>query len=1066
MSIPSETIALPLVKGVDLQTDARLVAPPSLLEALNTQFAGGGAKKRKGHVATLVKDEDPLELSYAFPGGSVIIAPGLISPTWHYGVGVGQEFRVPGQESVRNWNNLQPEVGKLCGVFSRDNENVAWDGFRFFSYNPSQSAAVSPYFSKVSGEACIPSLKAIPIAKYSEKQAYPEFADNGRTKITAWINGTQPRYVVYDSVSDALIAEGTLTGVSTADWVRCFTLGSWMHVMVHDLGNQKAILHSISADDPNTVNIRSYGDATHFDIWKVSDSEAVLVRTTAEAIFISWIGTLGMGSNSRVNFSYVPTVVTGARTHVAVGLGTQDIGVVWATSTQIGGATFDTTGSVKMEGSIWGLTNPVKRLTLSPKLAQLEAGIEPWDAFWDDGTDLFTRRFWRTSSNSSINLGTSIQRYKFKVCSRAWRVGDRTFLWAGFQSNVQSTWFLLDEQLLPVGKMNFGVADVSGLGSTSRVAGVNFKSGEDYDSNTPRFHSALNYKLRVAPDNSAQALSSIYTEPSPQAVYLDFLPKLRTAQAGRATYIAGAQLWSYDGREITEAGFHLGPEVTLSPSNGGALTALGTYSYRVDLCYRNAQNEEVRSLSILTSSLTLTGSQQTIALTIPSVITRRAKSYFLIYRNAMSSGVPLTNWWLLNSRDPNDATYLANDLTTPTFIYTDTGAVSDTAIQVRELHPATDTYLHPISAPACETIAGGRDRLWVAGGELPPGKVAPSRLFDPGEIPSFNAYLEVQIDRSDRPVTALGFVGEIGVIFKNNATYILDSDGPDNNASGTWNYPRLALADVGAVSQDSILRTSQGLVFQSPAGFRMVGAGGALSTIGLEIDSQIRDFTVVGSIISEKDQELRFYGSSTTWVFNYLYGTWAKWTCGGAGVAKNNDGKALIARSDGYLWVETDGVYLDGGSYYTHRIRTAWLHGGNLGDFQRVRRVGGLGRFADLTNPTHGLRLEIFYDEREFWEHRIEWTMPDAETNQDTWGAATWGAGVWGDTTATINNLKDRTWEWVRRPARQKCSAVSIALEDVDTNGPGFVLSAFTFELARKSGLNRTPARSGTGSYR
>jgi len=137
-----------------------------------------------------------------------------------------------------------------------------------------------------------------------------------------------------------------------------------------------------------------------------------------------------------------------------------------------------------------------------------------------------------------------------------------------------------------------------------------------------------------------------------------------------------------------------------------------------------------------------------------------------------------------------------------------------------------------------------------------------------------------------------------------------------------------------------------------------------------------------------------------------------------------------------------------------------------LGDFQRVRRVGGLGRYADLANPTHSLRLEIFYDEREFWEERVEWTLPDSTTNQDFFGAGDFGDGVFGDTTAVVNQMEDSTWEWERRPARQKCSVFSVALEDVNTDGPGFTLSAFTFELARKQGLDRTPERTGTGSFR
>lgn len=1072
MPIPAETVALPLVKGLDVQTDARLVPAPALLEAENTQFSGGGAKKRRGHTSLLVRTEDRIWNNYTIisgGGGGTTFAPGILFDTWQYGMGYGPVLRESGQEDTDYWTINNPEITKLSGVTSRDNETFLWDSFRALSYTPSQLTAQAPFASEVQGQATMPTLHAVPLGKVNERQAYPEFADNGSTKILTWINASnQAKYAIYDSESDALISSGTFA-VTVADYSRAFTLGAWMHVAVRDNDDDTVKLFSINSQEPNDVTFRSYGAANYFDIWKVSDTEALLARSHAGGVDVTWISTVGSGSVSRTHFGFVPSInASWAQVAIALGVG-DELAVAWSGVDGVAVRVMTLTGALMYQGVLSGSASGLQRLTLSSKYSQTIADThhDIWDVFWDNGTDLKRQRVWAGGAEGSLFLEDGVEktRYRMRLASRAWRVGDRTFVWVGHNSTLQSTWFLLDEGLLPVGKMDFGVADVGGLG-TARLHGINFSGTDGYTGSTANFHLSLAYKLRVAPDNSAQALAGIYTEPTPKSVYLDFYPRLRAAQAGRTTYFAGAQLWAYDGREVVEAGFHTGPEPTTSLSAGGTLTNPGTYSYRVDLCHRNAQNEEVRSLSILTAGVETTGTDKTITLTIPTVLTRRSDSYFLIYRNAMSSGVPLVNWWLLNSRDPNDASYRKNDLSLSTVSFVDNGAVSDTVIQTRELHPATDTYLQPISAPACEIVAAGRDRVWVAGGELPPGKVAPSRLFDPGEAPSFNAYLEFQVDRSNEPVTAMGFIGEVGVFFRPNSTYLIDSDGPDNIAQGFWNPPRLALADVGAVSQDSVARITQGLVFQSPAGIRLLGPGGALNPVGVEVDRALKDFEVVGTLVSEGDQEVRFYGTDTTYVLNYLYGTWARWTCGGIGVAKDNSGLGIIARSDGRLWIETDGIYKDGPTPYRHRIRTSWLHGGNLGDFQRVRRIGGLGRYSDPSVPSHNLRLEIYYDERDHWEERIDWTLPDTTTNQDTWGAGNWGDGVWGDTSATIANLEDLTWEWERDPSRQKCSVFSVALEDVNTDGPGFVLSAFTLELARKQGLNRTPERTGTGTHR
>lgn len=1036
-----DTVALPLIKGLDITTDARLVEPPALLEAENTRFTGGGAKKRRGH--TVLAGRGPEDLAVNPTANVNLFTAGLLT----------DYKREAGAEGTRYYRSPNPEQDSWEGIATRDDEVLPWNGYELFSYLPSDLAASAPNLSAV-GPAILPNLKATPVGKRGEHQTYPEFADNGSVQLLAWISGSTLKYLLSDSVSGAKIAEGSLA-VTSPSYHRVYSMGDWFHVMCLDAG--KVVLFSLYSPEPNDITYRTYGDASHFDIWKVSENDMLYVRTNVDGIHITHLASTGAGLPDYSPLTYVPTFsgtfglisVTSAQTQA------DEIALAWKDTAgdRLCVAVITSLGAVLAEAAIAGTTSGMVRLTVSSHATVTATGHGLFDVFWDNGTDLRTQRFY--VSGAAIAVGTALTRYHQLIASRAFRILDRVFLWTAFSSTLQGTWFLLDEGLSPVGHMDFGVADVSGIG-TSRVTGVNW-----FDAYPTTVQLALNYKLRVTPDGSAQATAGIYTEPSPKAVHLDFLPSLRWAQAGRTTYFAGAQLWAYDGKELVEAGFHTGPEPTLAPSNGGALTLLGTYSYRVDLCHRNAQNEEVRSLSILSNSVALTGAQATITVTLPTVLTRRTDSYFLIYRNAMSSGVPLTEWWLLNSRDPSDASFRANDLSLSTVSFVDAGSVGDVAIQTRELHPATDTYLQPVAAPACEIIASGRDRLWVAGGELATGVVAPSRLFDSGEVPSFNAYLNIQVDRSIQPITAIGFIGEVGVLFRASSCHILDSDGPDNVASGLWNPPRLALADIGAQGQEGLARISHGLLFQSKAGVRLLGPGGALTPVGLEVDDALASLEIASTVVSDADQEVRFYGTSGgTYVFNYLYGNWAHWSCDGA-AAKAADG-VVIARSNGELWIETAGVWRDGDLPYTHRIRTAWLHGGSLGDFQRVRKVEGIGRAIGA----HDLRLEYYYDEREFWEERVDWAWPDSSVNQDTWGAGAWGDGSWGDTSGTTSNPEDLTWDWVRRPSRQKCNVVSLALEDVATDGPGFELSAFVLELARKPGTNRGPERTGTGTYR
>ena len=62
--------------------------------------------------------------------------------------------------------------------------------------------------------------------------------------------------------------------------------------------------------------------------------------------------------------------------------------------------------------------------------------------------------------------------------------------------------------------------------------------------------------------------------------------------------------------------------------------------------------------------------------------------------------------------------------------------------------------------------------------------------------------------------------------------------------------------------------------------------------------------------------------------------------------------------------------------------------------------------------------------------------------------------------------FRDSVWRWRRRLARQKCSVISVAIEDSYSPNAGFTLTALALEVGRKPGLDRTPWRGGTFTNR
>ncbi len=1090
--LTKETVAIPVVRGVELRSAARLVQAGSLLEAVNARLSGG-SHKRYGHL-------EHRSRAGAYPAGAtrpnfdtpVLTAYGakVLDAGWLLGWGVHNDTSLDSAVTVAASfpTSEYPEAGYGLGIMRRDNELLTWNGTRLFSHADSQTitgqhGGISP--------AVLPVMRANQLAKSNEAQTFPDAADNGSVRFVTWLDATpQVRYSAFDSVRGApLVTEAAFDFVDPYG-ARCFSLGNWFHVLCVEQDTGQLVLKSINQNNLDTYQTRSLGDcARYFDFWKIDETAAAVVinrdGTDVVLYFLDVFGGNHPSYTSNVSLDMdLQTIreISICSHPVSANLGIANVALLFDASYEVQGVVVNTEGvqqgtRITIEVISPSYTSRSTRLTIAPRFIDADSN-DLFDVYYSH-SDSTTGPIRRGRFSQVEEFAPLVEKWHLQVASHGFRVGDRTYVWASYTSTLQSTWFLLDENLDPVGKLAFSVANTPGYAQSATadisLASVNWRL-HDTLQNQAVVHLALGYRERVAATDDPAELANLYAEPGIQFAELDFLPRLRSAQAGRSTYIAGAQLWAYDGEELVEAGFHIAPELFSVPTQdtSGSLTQLGSYSYRADLCYRNAQNEEVRSHSLIFDSVVLTGTNDRITLVFKTAITRRTNAYILIFRNAMEVGSPTSTWSLLNSRDPSSASFLPNTQASKTVTYIDDGTITDAQIVGREGHPGNSgTYLQPFAAPACEVIGAGKDRLWVAGGELPPGQIAPSRYFFPGHTPAFNANVNIQVDRNSEPITALGFLGDVAVVFRRTQTYLQDGDGPDNEANGYWPTTRLGLADSGAISQESLALIAPGLLYQSPAGFRIINAAGGLvnrsqetsGAIGAPVDAIAKTFDVAGAVVVPADQEVRWYGPTGAIVYNYLEDCWSTWTCPALGAATNlATGRAALAYPQGALWLETEDVWRDGDRLYEHRIRFPWLHGGALGDFQRVRRIAGFGTWDSDNDaaPTHRVRVEMFYDERDFPEEYWEWAVPDDSQNEDTWGSGDWGDGVWGD--AGNATLEDSVWRFRRRPARQKCSVFSVSISDLGSDGPGFTLVVLALELARKPGLDRIPAVTGGNS--
>jgi hypothetical protein len=165
---------------------------------------------------------------------------------------------------------------------------------------------------------------------------------------------------------------------------------------------------------------------------------------------------------------------------------------------------------------------------------------------------------------------------------------------------------------------------------------------------------------------------------------------------------------------------------------------------------------------------------------------------------------------------------------------------------------------------------------------------------------------------------------------------------------------------------------------------------------------------------------------------------------------------ALLARADGGVLVEAQGVWQDAGRGYVARVRTAWLGPAQDG-FQRVRRFSLLG---DLVGAGVVLTFRDFHEDRWIW-------TPDADDTvaSGDWGDGLWGDGAWGDPDndgTDTTTRRDRVLRARRGLARQKCQRVSVEWRDNAPPNEGARFSSVAIEFGRREGLKRGPHRTFT----
>jgi hypothetical protein len=948
------TVQLPFTAGLQQKADDRARQPPALDIALDVQFDElGGVQTRK-----------PLQLlgsSYideTVAGGTLTTARRIYA--------YGDELVLFDQENLYSWNQQEAKWIRRTTYLAvkTDEQAVFVNDDDQFDCDRAELDGVVLYAWSTSSEDIY--VAAIDKETGSVRLSPTQVSNDGVSS-----TGTRPRLCALESVVLLLWVDTTDPGT-------------------HDLVG--------IAIDPANVGgtVTPGGDLIEngipsdcYDVVKVTGDDLAICALSLEASGYNLyaippiVGDFTTSTKGRVSDGAIAVSVE------PTGLQVQ---VIRANSTNIQGdlitiASFVDTAHVnKAVGTASGTVNQIAACHRSVT----DGGLYRCYAFWHSAEDDAPTIDWTSKYNyvdTGGNLGTQANFIrKLAVASRAFDYNGDVYVnmaFAGgdaslrtFGNQLQNTFFLYRDDGLLVAKMAAGRA--GGFPpSTGRLPHVELTDGTTT-------YSWCGTERRIVSTSTSQ--TRVYEDRGPRDITITFDSNeaRRCVVLGRTLYVSGGEILQFDGHRLVELGFHVYPWALLpTEDDGTGAMEDGTYTYKITLRSDNSRGERDRSTTATYKEIELSGGGAQgvdIDTIVPLYVSHRhfasgdnRNPTLEVWRTEKDPTVD-ADFYLVTSKDPADTgastnPYVVNNPTLHVIAATFSDELSDESILDNEANNENGGILENLSPPAGTILLASDRRLFLAGIAGEPDAVRYSKQRSESEVASFHDALTIPIPSEGGDITALAFLNETLIVFRQTAIYALPGDGFDNAGTGqNYGPARQIPGGCGAVNHECVAVTPRGLIFKSRKGWYILNHGWAVDYIGAAV-SDYDDEEPLAVHLVEAQHQVRVVTASRVLVWDYLVNQWAEWTIDDGLHAAIWQGDYAYLTAAGPL-VEVD--YADEDLNYGLDVETAWIKPADLQGACRIRWAELLGEFrsSDLTH----IRIRVAYNyvetyvDDKYWE--------------------------------------------------------------------------------------------------
>lgn len=851
----------------------------------------------------------------------------------------------------------------------------------------------------------------------------------------ASLNATSPtyKYSILDlETGQTVVAPSVITptfGSLTYPYSpRVFSLGNNFVVL---FGTSSASTSHIQYFAINSKSLGVIGSATDFTTSyqpsQTSSTTSFDGVVTNDTLFVSWNGAANSGIKASTLNSFLvqgSTVVIASATASILSVTadkTQSTPVIWTSTYIVGSNSGIVVATNQSLSTLFSATQYVnsssaKILNLASTaqngVMTLNCEVSNSYSFSSSGGSNFINTLNAFQSGSLSGTSTLIR--SLGLASKGFIVNSTSYVLGAFSSTYQPSYFLINSTGANVAKLAYSngsgyitsVLPCATVASTTAYVGYLIKD----------IVTTANKDTNIS---SLTQIAQIYTTTGLNLASFKFDSKeLSTSEFGLNLNVNGGMLYGYDGLRISEQGFHLYPDpVTATIVNGtsGGMIAQ-TYFYQSLYSWRDAKGNIFNSSPSIPVQVTGSGGNSNVTINVPTLrVTNKPGTDVKIKVYRWSSNQQ--NYYNIS----NQGYSATNSLTSDSVAILD--AAQDPTILGNELLYTTGGVLENIGAPAADSVTVFDSRLWLVDSEdknllwysKPVLENTPVEMSD---LLTYFISPNAGAQGSTGPITSISPMDDKLIIFKKNAIYYINGNGPDiTGANSQYSQPIFITGTVGCDNQNSIVMTPNGLMFQSDKGIWLLGRDLSTQYIGKDVDEFNTD-EVLSALSVPGTNQVRFtLKSGAILMYDYFVGQWGTFS-GVPGISSTlYEGLHSFINAQGLSYQESIGSYLDGSNPVLISFKTGFINLAGLQGYKRIYRMFLLGEYK----TPHILQLGISYD----YDENIQQLATIVPTNfSGTWGSSTtWGSVTrWGGSSARE--------QWQINFLRQQCQSFQISFNE------------------------------------